>query len=127
MSVTHLPGTVESVGEARKIVHEALGDAHPAVADLELIVSELASNAVKHTKSGLPGGRFYLTVAAVDGFIRVTVRDQGSDGSGPRVIPTALEECAEGGRGMQIVDALATRWGSHSTSTSGYVYVELKF
>lgn len=45
-----------------------------------LVVSELGTNAVKHTASGTPAGMFVVTVEREDGRSRVSVQDMGSDG-----------------------------------------------
>ena len=49
------PGTPASVSEARAWVAGILAG-FPAAADAELMASELATNAVLHSASGLPGG-----------------------------------------------------------------------
>jgi Histidine kinase-like ATPase domain len=71
-------------------------------------VSELCANAIRHTASG-QGGVFTVRVDCPrDGTARVTVTDDG----GPSV-PAAgsLDLTAEGGRGLALVAACASRWG----------------
>ena len=48
------PGTASAVGQARRFVTGAIGDGFPALDDVLVLVSEVASNAVKHTASGIP-------------------------------------------------------------------------
>jgi anti-sigma regulatory factor (Ser/Thr protein kinase) len=48
-------GLPERVSEAREYTRKVLGDSEVARA-VELVASELASNAVRHSDSGLPGG-----------------------------------------------------------------------
>jgi hypothetical protein len=49
------------------------------------------------------------TVAAGPGGVRVEVTDSCGDGS-PVLLPAGRAD-AEGGRGLRLVEALATRWG----------------
>jgi phosphoserine phosphatase RsbU/P len=70
--------------------------------DIQLMVSELATNAVIHAKS-----QFDVIVERVDReSVRVEVRDFGP--GVPAVIPGETD-C--GGRGLKIVDLLAQSWG----------------
>jgi anti-sigma regulatory factor (Ser/Thr protein kinase) len=76
----------------------------------ELVVSELATNAIKHTRSGLPGGMLWVTVILFDTAARISVTDQGS-----ATAPTAVvaDECSEGGRGLQLMSLVVKDWGHH--------------
>src|SRR5258707_3448093 len=47
--------------------------------DLVMIASELATNAVTHTRSGEPGGQFSADVTWSAESARIAVGDQGSD------------------------------------------------
>jgi anti-sigma regulatory factor (Ser/Thr protein kinase) len=71
-----------------------------------LCLSELVTNAIMHTDAGCD-----LRLVLDRGVLTTTVRDGGStvvvDPSSVRVEPLAVH-----GRGLQIVDALAARWGS---------------
>jgi anti-sigma regulatory factor (Ser/Thr protein kinase) len=100
------PGTPDQVAAARRWVRAVLAG-HPALSDLELITGELISNAVRHTASGLPGGWFHVHLEQDGGSVLVMVCDQGSE-SAP-----SLGLCpgpdGEGGRGLMIVGALASR------------------
>ncbi|MFJ3303216.1 ATP-binding protein [Streptomyces sp. NPDC086549] len=69
----------------------------------ELLVSELATNALRHAAT-----RFRLTLSASHGVLRCEVSDE--DRSTPEVLDAGT---AESGRGMSLVDALARRWGCH--------------
>lgn len=86
------------------------------VADVaELLVSELATNALLHSAS-----RFRLTLFAAHGILRCEVQDAG------RRVPAVLEAGAsESGRGMFLVDALARRWGCHQDGPGKTVWFEL--
>ncbi len=103
-----LPGVPEAAAMARAVVAQALGPGHPATADAAVCVSELAANAVCHTRSGLPGGTFTVSVQAGRGVVRVAVADAGSASR-----PTArrARRSAVHGRGLAIVAALSAAWG----------------
>jgi|SRR5215469_6669737 len=105
-----LPGTPESVSAARQIARELLGDGHPAIETAMLLISELVTNSVLHSRSGEPGGRVTVVLCTGPAGILVQVSDDGGP-SEPRV--SALSpDFAEHGYGLLLVDALADRWGS---------------
>lgn len=110
-----LAGTPESARAARDLVRRALGDRHPSTHDAELIVSELVSNAISHSRSGQPGGKLTVAVeaSAESQDVLIRVNDAGAAGQ-----PTlrAPRRNSERGRGLRVVAALATDWG---TETSG--------
>ena len=94
---------------------------------VELVVSELVTNAVRHG----PGETISLRlVAQPDGVITGEVVDQG-DGhaaiDGRDVTTDGLDdgELAESGRGLLIVDRLATAWGVEPGSTHVWFRFEL--
>ena len=70
-------GEAASVGQARDFVRAVLGAQWPGLDDVLLMVSEIASNAVRHTASG-DGSWFDLTVTASECAARVEVADRGS-------------------------------------------------
>jgi anti-sigma regulatory factor (Ser/Thr protein kinase) len=77
------------------------------VEDILLCASELAANAVCHSRSGLPGGNLTVQVVVRPGeWVEVAVGDAG----GPWVTRDAGDN-AECGRGLQIVSALSTQTG----------------
>lgn len=76
------------------------------VEDVKLLVSELVTNAVRHQKAK---GTIEMEVDLAGRAVRVEVSDPGSGFSKPKVgepPPDAL-----GGRGLLIVDRVASRWG----------------
>nr|WP_246496941.1 ATP-binding protein [Sphaerisporangium rubeum] len=101
-----LPGRPESVALARGFVTERLGKWHPAANDVTLLVSELVTNAVVHSRSRNGGT---VTVMIVDrvGHVHVEVTDEGSE-TAPEIREDLL---AEGGRGLLLVQMIAHRWG----------------
>jgi anti-sigma regulatory factor (Ser/Thr protein kinase) len=111
-----LPGIALSVSVARQcagLVVANLGHLRIAREDVELLVSELAGNAVRHTVSG-DGGEFRLELWwEVHGRRRVlgmAVHDQGSDGF-PAVRESSPDSWSTGGRGLCLVADLAHTWG----------------
>ena len=105
------PGRTEQVHEARAFLASLLADS-PVVEDAVLCLSELAANAVQHSKSGGPGGTFTVTVAlARSGALLVTVDDRG----GPWLRRPDAD--LDGGRGLLIVGELAAATGVLGSET----------
>ncbi len=99
-------GHPDQVAQARHFVARALADC-PAVADAVLLASELATNAVQHSATGL-GGTFAVAIVHAPGRVRVTVID---DGAASLPAMAAADELSTSGRGLILVDCLAARWG----------------
>jgi anti-sigma regulatory factor (Ser/Thr protein kinase) len=100
-----LPFAPGAVPHARAVVGERVaGFPDRLIADAELLTSEVVSNAVMH---GAPPLRLGVTTHA-DG-VRVEVLD-GSDVL-PRLPTGDVHPDSPGGRGLRIVDALASAWG----------------
>jgi len=106
-----LPPVPTASRVARAAVRERFGGVlgRFAIADLELVISELVTNAIDH-------GRGTIDVAIEhDGYeLRGSVADEG-DGFAYVARTVANHELR--GRGLSIVDALATRWGTGEGST----------
>jgi hypothetical protein len=75
-------------------------------ADAALVVTELFSNAVRH---GPAGGQVLVGYCLWQQGARLVVCDSGGPGT-PRLVEGG--QLAEGGRGLHVVDSLATCWGS---------------
>ncbi|MFE2269830.1 ATP-binding protein [Streptomyces lavendulae] len=95
--------------------------AHPTAEAAALVVAELAANAVTHGRVSGRGFRVTLTVPADNpGTLRIEVTDPRGDRApllpAPPTAPTSL---AGTGRGLLLVDALATRWGTDPYPPSG--------
>jgi anti-sigma regulatory factor (Ser/Thr protein kinase) len=106
-SVT-LAGRAERARAARTFVSEVLGLGHPCGDVAVLLVSEIFSNSVRHSGSAAAGETVTVAVRAGDGVVRVEVTDRAGPGT-PEL--RAAGGDAEGGRGLQLVAALAARWG----------------
>src|SRR4051794_8423721 len=72
LGVTTLDGVERSVAYARRFVRDVLGPAHPAQDDVALCVSELATNAIKHTPNA-DGGKITIGLSLLDRVIRAEV------------------------------------------------------
>lgn len=103
----HFLGSRASITEARRFVSYLLKD-WPVVEEAELIVSELATNAIRHTASGRFGGRFVVSVHAQPGQLWLGVMDEGGNGT-PELLASRLDE--PGGRGLLIVSRMSVAWG----------------
>ncbi|WP_329424576.1 ATP-binding protein [Streptosporangium sp. NBC_01495] len=110
------PGRPSQVPEARRFVRFLLADS-PFGRDAEQVVAELAANAVRHTASGRPYGTFVVEVVRKPETTRVTVYDSGQ-GAVPAVTHPAL--LGEGGRGLPLVIALASRVGCQGSRSHGH-------
>ncbi|SDJ83015.1 ATP-binding protein [Nonomuraea jiangxiensis] len=119
--MARLPGMPSQVSRARQLVTSALGRDHPFYDDVVLLTSELATNAVLHTRSGCDGS-FTVTVTSSDALVRVHVSDAGSEGP-PCVCRTGAQ--ATGGRGLPLVEALSHRWGFVREGGATTVWFEL--
>ncbi|MGW4469540.1 ATP-binding protein [Nonomuraea sp. NPDC004354] len=100
-------GSAISVLEARRFVAAFL-PTWPNLDDAILVVSELATNAVRHTNSGRPGGRFVVSLEIVDSTLGLSVQDEGGPRT-PRLLPLSPTEM--GGRGLALVSGLSVKWG----------------
>lgn len=88
---------------------------HPATEAAVLVADELASNAVRHTRSGWPRGVFTVYAAVGEKAVVLLVTDQG----GPSVpVPRHAGCDEETGRGLDLVGAVSrsVRWfgGRHA-------------
>lgn len=118
------PGTASAVGQARRFVAAVIGEDFPAFDDVLVLVSEVASNAVKHTASG-DGGAFEVAVSVHDNSVRVEVGDQGG-ASEPRLAEDGPADVLTGGRGLRIVDTLAVRWGHAGDELGRVIWFEVE-
>lgn len=118
-------GNPSEVCQAREFVRGVLGENCPVLDDVLLMVSEIASNAVRHTASARENGWFDLTVCRADGTIRIAVGDQGS-ASGPQLADSGDgSESGTAGRGLRIVNTLSRRWGHAGDDKGRVVWFEM--
>jgi anti-sigma regulatory factor (Ser/Thr protein kinase) len=89
-----------------------------AVADLQLVVTELVTNAYLH---GQPPVQFSLLHPATNGVLRVEVTDRGS--GTPRV--RHPDQDTQHGRGLLLVQACSLRWGFATGPDGNTVWAEM--
>jgi anti-anti-sigma regulatory factor/anti-sigma regulatory factor (Ser/Thr protein kinase) len=95
----HAPGVARAAVDEFCTAHGVVGgDA------AQLVASELVTNAVVH--AGTP---IELTLRLVPPLLHIAVRDGGD---GYVKIPDIVDESSISGRGLLLVDAMATAWGS---------------
>jgi anti-sigma regulatory factor (Ser/Thr protein kinase) len=108
-TVVSLPRSTDAPRQARQLVRDLVGTER--VDDATLLVSELATNAVKY---GPENQAIHLIVERTDSRTRFTVQDAGL---GPLPEMRDADDPAPGGHGLRLVDALADRWGVERGST----------
>jgi anti-sigma regulatory factor (Ser/Thr protein kinase) len=115
-----LPATPRSVVAARRVLRELLGawGAPQDRADAELLATELVANVVDHV--GGDGG-LTLEVDLADDWLRIAV----VDGSAVRPVVQELSGERPRGRGLQMVAAIATRWGVDDHHGGKRVWLDL--
>lgn len=112
----HLPALNTSVATARRLVTDRLREWHvdqESREDAQLLVSELFTNAVRHTASE----RVSCELWVIGVRLRLEVTDQGGGADASAPDTAAAEPGAEtdtdgeGGRGLLLVSVLADEWG----------------
>jgi anti-sigma regulatory factor (Ser/Thr protein kinase) len=121
--VHRLPAAAASLAEARRIASEMAAGLMSAeqYGKLEIAVTELVSNAVRHS-----GGseEIVLTLTPKDGYLCVRVTD-GGDGLVPR--PGAMATEPGAGFGLFLVEQLTRRWGMTREGGKTRVWFEIDF
>lgn len=101
--------------EASRVRHEVAGylGRCPAADDIVFIASELAANAIVHTRSR--GSTFRVRCQLSSGTARIEVEDMGG--------PWRRRTLGDRPHGLDIVQALAGQdgWGTQATSTGGRI------
>lgn len=99
----------------------AVGSGLPegVVSDVELLTSEVVSNAVRHANLE-PSQEIVLRIVA-DGYVRVEVADPGP----PFEAKRRRRGSGSSGWGLFLVDALATSWGVEPEGAGKKVWFEL--
>jgi len=119
-----LAGRAERARVARAFVAAVLGPGHPSTDVAVLLVSEIFGNSVRHSRSGDPGEMITVTVKVTGSAVRVEVTDLRGSGV-PELLPAGGDE--EGGRGLQLVAGLATRWGWRRRGGRTVTWFELPY
>ena len=113
------PGRADQAAQVRREIAAYLGTA-PAAGDTILIVSELAANAILHTRSR--GSTFTVRCQLSPGSARVEVEDLGG--------PWRPRPPADQPHGLDIIAVLTgpDGWGTQPTGTGGrIVWAELSW
>ncbi len=115
------PAQSDAPRAARSFVADALrrwGHSGTLLEDSQLVVSELATNAVVHARSA------FSVVARREGSgVRLSVHDLSTAGPVLRSTPDVL---APSGRGLQLVAHITSEWGVETTSAGKTVWAELQ-
>jgi anti-sigma regulatory factor (Ser/Thr protein kinase) len=117
-SRTSLPCVPASAGKARRFVRSVLsGVGSSELSEVaELLVSELASNAILHAGTDLE-----VVVRVMPDRVSVEVHDRGP-GTATRRHYSATSGT---GRGLVLVEELARHWGTVVTADGKFVWFEL--
>lgn len=106
-----LPAVDTSVAEARQRVYAQLrvwGVSEESCGDAQLLVSELFTNAVRHTDSEKVSCELWVIGVR----LRLEVTDEGgAHWLHPPVVREVVDTSGESGRGLLLVNALADEWG----------------
>lgn len=114
------PGTISQPGQVRADLAKIAGQ-YPVADDVTLLASELATNAVLHTRSGHPDRVFTVRATIYPGdYARVEVIDAGGEWA-------TDEHDDEHGRGLAIVAAVAGdgNWGIQGDSAARVAWFRL--
>ncbi len=89
--------------------------------DLRLLTSEVVTNAVRHSSSGL-GGHVHIRGLLADDLYRVEVVDEGPIWKIPEQRAAPM---AENGRGLLLIRHIAKAWGTREEDSGVAVWFEL--
>lgn len=109
-----LPHTSISVRQARSQLASELyarDVLSSVVDDAVLILSEFVTNSLRHARALSSGTIRVFWSLSGDGLLRIEVTDGGGT-TWPSTKPYSTSVSAYAGRGLEIVDRLADRWGS---------------
>jgi anti-sigma regulatory factor (Ser/Thr protein kinase) len=112
----------DQVAAARRFVTEALVRGSELRETARLLVSETVTSTLDQARSGLGDGTFEIAYAVVDGRLRVEVSDDG----GPARLRRRIHDVqAEHGRGLRLVQTIASRWGVREDTRGRTIWFEL--
>jgi anti-sigma regulatory factor (Ser/Thr protein kinase) len=101
-----VPGIERAVGHVRRWLRDLVGADHPAFDDAAVCISELLTNALRHTDSGR-GGEMRVEIAFDGKSLRAEVTDDGCAATVPHIRAAPDES----GRGLRIVQGYSNAWG----------------
>jgi anti-sigma regulatory factor (Ser/Thr protein kinase) len=127
-TATVLPATRVFRGDLSEVRHvrafvAGLIEGCPAAADVVLLASEIAANAIVHTASGRDG-TFSVVVKLEHGLVTVEVHDCGA-----LTEPASAGHGAprESGTGLALVETLADAWGFHGDEDGRVVWFAVEW
>ena len=121
-----LPGDPEQAAAMRRRIRSRTGVLGSTTDALVLLTDELFANALRHTRSGEPGGEVTVAVFKLPDRFQVKVTDQGPrEGEHAFPCPRPLDARAEGGFGLHLVSAEASRWGTLHENGRTTVWFEI--
>ena len=113
-----LPPEPSSATRARRFAREELEESYPAdtLDTIALLVTELVTNAILHARTPLQ-----LTLEWRPGHVRIGVEDESNEQPAVR----RYESDAVTGRGLALVEQLASSWGVDATPSGKVVWCEV--
>jgi serine/threonine-protein kinase RsbW len=117
-----LPLVPGSVPIARRSIEQALEPTldRNELSDIQLIVSELVSNSVRHAQRG-PEHEVVVHGSVESGTLRIEVKDEGR-GFEPDLQRLGADDT---GWGLHILDQLVDRWGTTRDPASVWIEMDL--
>lgn len=110
-------GEPDQVSQARREVAQYL-EGCPAAEDAELVISELVTNAVLHSRSR--HGMLTVHSERYPRYAWLEVTDAGGDWQ-------PGDDDGDGGRGLAIVTALAAEWGVDGDARSRTIWARIEW
>jgi len=111
------PGSPEQVGNVRRAIRFYLGSC-PASDDVTLVVSELATNAILHSRSG-HGGTFVVRAELHPTWVWIEVEDAGGQWTD--------RGHTDRSHGLDVVGELAREWGRSNRPHGRTVWARVDF
>ncbi|MDA8371761.1 MAG: ATP-binding protein [Nocardiopsaceae bacterium] len=122
-------GNLTAVRSIRARVRAFLERAKPpetVLDDAELAASELATNALLHSRSGQTGGVMTLFIRSGRGRVRVAVADQGEKSAeAASGFGATRADNGDYGRGKLIIESCTSRSGEYWTDSTHVVWFEI--
>jgi anti-sigma regulatory factor (Ser/Thr protein kinase) len=112
----------DQVAAARRFVTEAFPRGSEVRETARLLVSETVTSTLDQASFGLGDGMFEIAYAVGSGRLRVEVFDDG----GPARLRRRIHDVhAESGRGLRLVQTMASRWGVREDPRGRAIWFEL--
>jgi anti-sigma regulatory factor (Ser/Thr protein kinase) len=118
------------VGRARRwarsrLAGSGIGADEPVAETLILLISELVTNAVVHTGCPAVLRMLFRSPDTAQNGDQETVRVEVADTSGVPPRPRHADNDETGGRGLELVDGLADRWGWQREGSGKQIWCEI--